>query len=203
MSYRNLVVIAKEPLPGKAKTRLAAGVGPDAAAALARAALADTFTAAEAVSDVQHRVVAIDGDGTSWVPSGWQQLPQCDGGLDRRLSEVFRRLPGSSFLVGMDTPQLTPTLLSEFDPARYDVAIGPASDGGFWGIGFADGGDAHRIVGVPMSTAYTFSVQLHALDGLRVQLLPELDDVDTVDDARRVAALAPCSRFARTLRQVA
>ena len=56
-----LVVIAKAPVPGQAKTRLAATVGDEAAADIAAATLLDTLDAVDA-TPVQARVVALTGD---------------------------------------------------------------------------------------------------------------------------------------------
>jgi glycosyltransferase A (GT-A) superfamily protein (DUF2064 family) len=102
----------------------------------------------------------------------------------------------------MDTPQLRPRQLAAFDPARYDACLGPAVDGGYWAIGFADPRLASAAIpGVPMSTARTGDEQLRRLRGLglRVQLLDVLDDVDTFDTALCVAAAAPRTAFARAV----
>ena len=85
-------------------------------------------------------------------------------------------------------------------PDDVDAWLGFANDGGFWLLALRDPrGDLIR--GVPMSRDDTGSIQLDRLldAGLRVRLLPELVDVDTIEDAREVAASAPETRFARTL----
>jgi hypothetical protein len=104
----------------------------------------------------------------------------------------------------MDTPQVAvETLLPVFTDWTDDVDawFGPANDGGFWALGLArPTGDLLR--GVPMSRDDTGAHQLRRLAeaGLRVRMLPELVDVDTIDDAHLVAAAAPDSRFAAALR---
>lgn len=55
-----LLVVAKAPEPGRAKTRLAAAVGERAAAEIAAAALLDTLDAV-AAAPVAARVVALTG----------------------------------------------------------------------------------------------------------------------------------------------
>ena len=57
----SVLVVAKAPVPGLAKTRLAAGVGHDAAADIAAAALLDTLDAV-AGSPVAARVVTLTGN---------------------------------------------------------------------------------------------------------------------------------------------
>ena len=202
-----LLVIAKEPRPGFVKTRLQKRFTPEEAAGLAAAALADTLGAVQA-ADVGRRVVALDGNAGSWLPAGVEVIAQSGGGLDRRLAAAFAqvfataRAPGRVLLVGMDTPQLTPELLTR-DWEGADAALGLSEDGGFWAVGLS------RPVpgvfeGVPMSTEFTGAAQLARLRGLglRVHLLPPLRDVDTPEDARAVAALAPHTRFARRYQEL-
>ncbi|MFJ1753576.1 DUF2064 domain-containing protein [Kitasatospora sp. NPDC088134] len=143
-------------------------------------------------------------------------LPQCAGGLDRRLAAAFahaaRLAPAApALLVGMDTPQLDPAALaaplSATARAGADAWFGPAEDGGFWALGLArpDAALAARLLhGVPMSTATTGR---HLLDrmaaaNLTVRHLPALLDVDGPDDAAAVAALAPDTRFAAHWRKL-
>jgi glycosyltransferase A (GT-A) superfamily protein (DUF2064 family) len=58
---------------------------------------------------------------------------------------------------------------------------------------------------VPMSATTTAAVQRARLAELHLDTveLPSLVDVDTIADARRVAAAAPATRFARALERVA
>jgi glycosyltransferase A (GT-A) superfamily protein (DUF2064 family) len=203
-SIGTLIVIAKAPVPGRVKTRLVPPLTYSQAADIAGAALRDTLRVASAMPAHVH-LLAFDGDAEPWRPLGWQVVDQPPGGLDVRLAAAFAAAdPGrSALLVGMDTPQLCPAQLAAFDPVRYDAALGPADDGGYWAIGFRDPAlAAETIPGVPMSTADTGAEQLRRLAGLRVQLLEPLTDVDTIETAEQVAAQAPATQFARTLAAV-
>ncbi|MDT0433214.1 MULTISPECIES: DUF2064 domain-containing protein [Streptomyces] len=193
-----LLVIAKEPRPGRVKTRLTPPFTPVEAAALAEAALADTLAAVLA-APARRRVLVLDGAPGPWLPPGFDVVPQRDGGLDERLAAAFAGCRGPALLIGMDTPQVTPELLT-VDFAECDAYLGPAVDGGFWALGLA-APDPALLRGVPMSTPHTGAAQRARLDGagLRVRELPRLRDVDTADDAVRVAAEAPDSRFAGEL----
>jgi rSAM/selenodomain-associated transferase 1 len=205
-----LIVIAKEPVPGRVKTRLTPPFTPEQAAELARAALADTLEAV-ASARFQRRLLVLEGDAASVdVPVGFRVLPQVGGGLDRRLAAAFHEAAafdaGPVLLVGMDTPQVTGPLLEACMPtALEDATIGPAEDGGFWSLGFRSPRDLdldRLMFDVPMSTDTTGAVQLGRLTeaGLRVRILPTLRDVDTVADLQTVAAAAPASRFAGVAR---
>ncbi|MER5204162.1 DUF2064 domain-containing protein [Streptomyces sp. NPDC002825] len=192
-----LLVIAKEPRPGRVKTRLTPPFTPEEAAALAEAALADTLSVAVRVPADRH-VLVLDGRPGPWLPAGFEVVAQASGGLDVRLAAAFAGCPGPALLIGMDTPQVTPGLLApglRWD--AYDAWFGPAADGGFWALGLARP-DPALLLGVPMSAPETGAVQYARLRaaGLRVGDLPVLRDVDTASDARQVAAAAPGTRFA-------
>ncbi|OLZ62493.1 glycosyltransferase [Streptomyces sp. IMTB 2501] len=193
-----LLVIAKEPLPGRVKTRLTPPFTPRQAARLAEAALCDTLHAV-AAAPATRRVLVLDGAPGPWLPPGFEVLPQCTGGLDGRLADAFAHCSGPALLIGMDTPQVTPELLA-VDFAGCDAYLGPAEDGGFWALGLAEP-DPALLRGVPMSTPETGAMQRERLlaAGLRVRELPRLRDVDTAADAHAVAALAPHGRFAARL----
>jgi glycosyltransferase A (GT-A) superfamily protein (DUF2064 family) len=191
-----LLVIAKEPRPGRVKTRLTPPFTPEEAAALAEASLADTLDAV-ARTPARRRVLVLDGAPGSWLPAGFEVVPQGAGGLDERLADAFAGCDGPALLIGMDTPQVTPELLS-VDWDGCDAFFGAAEDGGFWALGLAEPEPA-RLLGVPMSVLHTGAVQRTRLADLRVRELPVLRDVDTAYDAGLVAEAAPGGRFAALL----
>ncbi|WP_371543559.1 DUF2064 domain-containing protein [Streptomyces sp. NBC_00554] len=196
-----LLVIAKEPRPGRVKTRLTPPFTPREAALLAEAALVDTLRTVAATPASRH-VLVLDGAPGRWLPPGFDVVPQCAGGLDERLAAAFAGCEGPTLLIGMDTPQVTPELLT-VDFADCDAYFGPAEDGGFWALGLASP-DPELLRGVPMSTPTTGAVQRDRLTaaGLRVRELPALRDVDTAADAEAVASAAPGGRFAAELARV-
>ncbi len=197
-----IVVIAKECLPGKVKTRLHPPLSLEQAADLAAASLDDTLRAAAALPASRH-VLAFDGVVPPIGAVGFEILPQVDGGLDERLAAIFDSFDEPTLLIGMDTPQVTPALLEAVFTdwgEDIDAWFGFADDGGFWALGLAEpNGDLIR--GIPMSRDDTGARQLARLEqaGLRVAVLPTLIDVDTIDDAHSVAGVAPSSRFAVAL----
>jgi glycosyltransferase A (GT-A) superfamily protein (DUF2064 family) len=127
-SSTTLLVIAKQPLPGRVKTRLVPPYTLEQAAQLAEMALADTLRAVLAAPACR-RVLVLDGRPGPWLPDGFEVLPQCGGGLDERLAAAFSVTRGPTLLIGMDTPQVTPCLLT-VDWDGFDAWFGPAADGG-------------------------------------------------------------------------
>ena len=203
----HLLVLAKAPVPGRVKTRLCPPFTPGQAAQLAEAALRDTLDAV-AATPAGARTVVLDGRPGDWLPPSFTVLPQRGGGLDERLAaaydDAWAHTPGPLLLVGMDTPQLTPALLSaageQLLQPGTDAVLGLAADGGWWALGLQRP-DASLLLGVPMSTDATGAAQEARLAGagLRVALLQVLTDVDDAEDARVVAQQSPTSRFAGVL----
>jgi glycosyltransferase A (GT-A) superfamily protein (DUF2064 family) len=177
---------------------------PEEAAALASASLADTIEAAGRVRADRHLLWF---QGAAPRGTGFDVGAQPQGGLDERIAAAFDTVKDRAVLVGMDTPQLDPAVLQAvLDDEDADAWFGPAVDGGFWALGLDP---RHRrgdlVRGVPMSTEVTGAAQLLRLSGagLRVRRLPELTDVDHVEEALLVAQEAPYSRFAAQLARLA
>jgi len=215
-----LLLLAKAPQPGRAKTRLCPSIGPVQAARLAAAAFLDTLAALRAVPGGQP-VVALAGDlaeaerqdEVSAALRGIPVIPQRGATLGQRIAachaDAADLLPGlASFQVGMDTPQIDAGLLTRclrrLDRPGTGAVLGPALDGGWWGLGLRDPHTAAAIAGVATSQADTGERTAHALRGrgLVVSGLPQLRDVDTIADARAVAATIPASRFAAAVREL-
>jgi uncharacterized protein len=202
----HVLVMAKAPRPGRVKTRLCPPLTEVEAAELAEAALSDTL---EAVSrcGADRRLLALDGPPGPWLPSGFEVFPQRGDGLDERLAAAWDHADGPGLQIGMDTPQVTGALLDDslgrLDGLCTTAVLGPATDGGWWAIGLRKP-DASVFLGVPMSSPDTRRAQERRLRALGHDpvMLPPLRDVDTAADAAAVAALAPCSCFARAWRQM-
>jgi rSAM/selenodomain-associated transferase 1 len=207
------LVVAKAPVAGEVKTRLGADVGHESAARLAAAALLDTLDAMEAAFGVERCHVAItgdleravDGDRLQERLASWTVHAQRGQGLGARLAyahaDVASTGSGGVVQVGMDTPQITASLLSEVAAslAEHRAVLGPAEDGGWWVLALADPRQARALHDVPMSTERTCHATEAALvkAGLDVGRSRVLCDVDTVVEAEAVAVDAPWTRFSR------
>jgi uncharacterized protein len=213
------LVVAKAPVPGLAKTRLAAAVGDRAAADIAAAALLDTLDAV-AAAPVQARVVAMTGDLDAACASeqirrrleAFMVVPQRGDDFADRLATAHIDAAAAAGLrtvvqIGMDTPQVSAEMLTECAQqlSGTDAVLGLAADGGWWVLGVSDASMADCLREVPTSRSDTGALTLAALyaKGFHVGLVAELADVDTVDDIEPVRKMcATGSRFARAVRAV-
>lgn len=199
-----ILVMAKEPVAGRVKTRLCPPFTPHQCAALAAACLADTTSAAAAATAggvAPWWGVALDGAPGPWLAPGGRVLAQRGDGFDERLAAAAHDAGGPVLVIGADTPQVGVDDLARAVAALTtpgtDAVLGPSPDGGYWAIGLRRP-DARVFLGVPMSredTAQHQRARLDALD-LRTVEIHALLDVDTVEDAHQVAATAPQSAFA-------
>jgi len=198
-----LLVLAKAPVAGAVKTRLCPPLAPAQAAVLAETALQDTLAAVLA-TPVARRVLVLDGEPGAWMPSDVELLAQRSGGL----ADAFADIASPALLIGMDTPQVTPALLSasldRLCEPGIDAVLGDTEDGGYWAIGLRRE-DRRVFEGIPMSTDRTGGAQRARLRelGLQVGELAMLRDVDRFGDAVAVAREAPATRFARSVAALA
>lgn len=210
MTGVTLLVVAKAPVPGRAKTRLTPVLTPEQAADVAAAALLDTLDAV-AATPAARRVVALTGDLTAARRSAelmcslrrFTVVAQRADGLARRLVAAHADAgPGAVLQIGMDTPQVTAELLTacaaQLLAPGTDAVLGPAHDGGWWALGVRRAELARVLADVPMSAADTGARTLRALRdaGATVAALDALSDVDVVADAVEVASIATGTRFA-------
>jgi len=212
MTTPTVLVVAKAPVPGHAKTRIARDVGDDVAAELAAAALLDTLQTS--VASGMRVVVALTGDLDRAARS--DELRQALGGLVvvPQAGETFGDRLARAHLdadvghgvvqVGMDSPQLTADDLTAAADllGLHPSVLGPAEDGGWWLLGVRHGTDASVLASVEMSTASTGHHTRQVLPA-PTALLRTLRDVDTWADARVVADEAPHTRFAAAVNQQA
>ena len=215
MTGPTLLLVAKAPVPGLVKTRLAADVGEATATAVAAAALLDTIeTCTLAVGPDRCRLAlsgdlaeALRDDEIRTALTGWTIAPQRGNGLGERLANAHAEVTGPVVQIGMDTPQVTPAgLLAVADGVEAaDAVLAPAEDGGWWALALHDPSAATALRDVPMSTPQTYAATRSALEalGLRVAAGERLRDVDHLADVAPVATAAPGTRFAKIAAEIA
>lgn len=213
------LVVAKAPVPGLAKTRLAAAIGARAAADIAAAALLDTLDAMIA-APLQDRVVALAGnlDDAHRVDEirdrlgGFSVVAQRGADFAERLANAHQDAAAAAghrtvLQIGMDTPQVSDEMLADCaqELLSAQAVVGLAEDGGWWVLGVADAATAECLRGVPTSRPDTGALTLAALyaKGIDVRLVAELADFDTVDDLDAVSRACPArSRFVQAIEAV-
>ncbi|HZA09464.1 TIGR04282 family arsenosugar biosynthesis glycosyltransferase [Mycobacterium sp.] len=209
-----VLVLAKAPLPGLAKTRLAAVVGPEAAADIAAASLLDTLDAV-AAAPVEAGVVALTGDVTRAARGAelrerlrmFTVIAQRGVDFPNRLANAHADAfaaagPQPLLQIGMDTPQVTAELITRCAEALLTApaVLGMATDGGWWVLGVHSATMSAVLRDIPTSRDDTGAVTLAALreTGVDVTLVDQLRDVDTIDDIEAIRHMCPPdSRFAK------
>ncbi len=197
-----LLVVAKAPVPGLAKTRLAPAFGDVGAARLAHAALLDTLdasvaAAAEAGADVAVALTgrvcdAIDPHAIVRALAAVEVVGQRGGSFADRLANAHADTArGRPVLqIGMDTPQVDASLLGRLlaEAAHPGAGLGRATDGGWWALALPRGEDAACLRSVPMSRPDTADCTANALRGrgIGIRELDVLTDVDGPDDVTTV-----------------
>ncbi len=194
-------LMCKPPRPGAAKTRLAAAIGPDRAARLARAFLEDGAAAAVAAARLQRldRVAffrpadaAVEIDAI--LGPGWPLEFADAGDLGATMRDVLARLlqrcPGGAIIMGADVPLITGEVIAaaarrlrEGDGRR--IVLIPSVDGGYCLIGLRSlEAAASLFAPMPWSTSGVLRETLSraAAAGLTVHLLPPQRDIDEAAD---------------------
>jgi uncharacterized protein len=187
--------MTKHPAPGRVKTRLAAALGPERAAALYEAF----------VLDLAERLAPL-----GW-PVTWAYWPReapfasilpgarCRAQEGRDLGERMSHAiaveladgAGSVVVIGADAPHLDTSLLGEAAERLADDAdlvLGPADDGGYYLIGLRASTPA-VFTGVAWGTSRVLAETLARAGGLRTRLLEPCFDVDTPADLARLSGI--------------
>lgn len=201
-----ICIFAKPPVPGQVKTRLAAALGADGAARLARAFLEDTVDSVRALPWAEPALAT-----TMPLEADVAVLLQGEGDLGTRIERVLRaaleRAP-IAIAVGADAPALPARLLESARHALQtaDVAVGPAEDGGFYLLALRRCPEG-LLADLPWSTPGTLAATVERLRsrGLRSALLEPWFDVDRPEDLKRLRTLIEQGivRAPRTERELA
>jgi len=195
MSDRALVVFLKHPAPGAVKTRLAAAIGPGAAAELYRALAEHVLEATTPAAGEYERLVFFDPpeareEMRAWLP-GVRLLAQSGGDLGARMRDAvgraFARGASRVAIVGTDAPGLSREAvvqaLAALDVA--DVVIGPTEDGGYYLLALREP-RPELFAGIAWSTPHVAGETRARAAAARlvVREIGRQRDLDTVEDLR-------------------
>eukprot|EP00439_Symbiodinium_sp_Y106_P051972 s2467_g6.t4 len=202
-----LCVFAKPPRPGRAKTRLAASIGNDAACKLATAFINDFIFMASNLSWA-YPVLATTEDGmepssfpsaafpSDVHPASVPRWRQPDGDLGAKLEGIVRQgleLAEATICLGADSPGRPAQRLEDTRQALlkgYDAVLGPSEDGGYDLLALKRCPPG-LLADLPWSQPTTFEATKKRLEehGLRVAVLSKWWDVDEVEDLKRLQEL--------------
>jgi rSAM/selenodomain-associated transferase 1 len=192
-----VIVLAKAPVPGLAKTRLAPALGADGAAALAARMLEHAVGQAVAAGLGPVEVCATPDAGHPLFAHlarehGVRLSAQGSGDLGQRMQRAFERTlaPGRpALLIGTDTPALDAAVLRRAAAALggKDAVFVPALDGGYVLVGLHRA-DTRCFSGVTWSTPQVMQETRDRLAaaGLSWVELSPLADIDEPADLRHV-----------------
>ncbi len=195
MKQQTLVVMLKEPRPGRVKTRLGRGIGMVCAAWWFRHQVARLLRRVE--DPRWHLILAVSPDSEGLTSRVWPahlpRVPQGRGDLGDRMARLFRSLPpGPACIIGADIPGIeAPHIARAFAAlGHHDAVIGPAPDGGYWLIGLRRTGavPARLFHNVRWSTDHARADTIASLKGHRIALIDRLHDVDEARDLNRPTA---------------
>lgn len=189
-SRTHLVVMAKAPVPGFAKTRLVPALGADGAAQLAARLLEHTLREARAASfDALTLACAPDTSHAAFAAQSQQGVvalvAQGEGDLGARMQRQFERAFGQgaarAIVIGTDAPALDAAMLRRAAEALADsdAVFVPAADGGYALIGL------RRLLpalfeAMPWSTSAVMATTRERLSraAVRHTELPVVHDID-------------------------
>jgi rSAM/selenodomain-associated transferase 1 len=190
-----LIVFVRAPHPGHVKTRLARGIGTEAACLIYQILVRRVLHEIKSCRAVQLRFRPDDAakEIRPWRHRGWTLAPQGRGDLGQRLKRAFRdgfaAGAGRVAIIGSDCPEIRAQDLQDAWAALddHDLVLGPAEDGGYWLIAMRRPLSRSRAAlfeAIPWSTERVLGTTLQraASRGLRVRLLRELSDIDTEKD---------------------
>jgi rSAM/selenodomain-associated transferase 1 len=184
----------KDPRPGRVKTRLGRDIGLVPATWWFRHQVSRLL---RHVQDPRWSIVlavAPDRQGMasrSW-PSHLPRVPQGQGDLGARMMRAVRAMPpGPVCVIGSDIPDITPKRLEEAFGAlgSNDAVFGPADDGGYWLVGFAQRARNTKTAlrGVRWSGPHALKDSAQSLGGCRIAHVAQLADVDSLADLKRLS----------------
>ena len=191
-----LLVVAKQPAPGKTKTRLCPPLTPSQASELYECFLRDTLDTMRRVPGVERQIGYLPDNAQVYFEQLapdmrllGQQGSSLGERLDNLLSTALQNGARRAVVMNSDSPTLPVAyLIQAFDLlAESDVVLGPTQDGGYYLIGLKEP-RPFLLRQVKMSTPHVLqdTLRLAEAGGLKVLLLPAWYDVDTIADLQQL-----------------
>jgi rSAM/selenodomain-associated transferase 1 len=186
--------MAKLPVAGAVKTRLAREIGVAGATRFARHAAVALLQRVGFDRRWQTTLAVAPDHGLRsrvW-PRGMARMPQGGGDLGARMQRVFTSTPpGPVLIVGTDVPGIRPAHIAQAFRllGRDEAVFGPAMDGGYWLVGLKRRPRVLRpFANVRWSSPHALADTLANLAGRAVAFVATLSDVDDARDLHLSAA---------------
>lgn len=201
---RTLIIMVKEPRPGRVKTRLGRDIGHVGAAWWFRH---QTRALIRRLRDPRWQImlaVTPDREGmTSRVwPADLPRMAQGRGDLGQRMGRAMRAVPkGQVCLIGADIPGVTSAHVARAFAAlgRAELVFGPAVDGGYWLVGVQGRHVLPKglFQRVRWSSEHALADTLASVSGRRVATVDMLRDVDSLSDLAATRTPSPTPSLLR------
>jgi len=194
---QGLIIFAREPVPGRVKSRLAASIGEHAAAEQYKTMLREVLKTCINFGDVVP-VVFWDCEEESlqllserYICHSRRQSP---GDLGQRMRAAFEEMFANGFgtccIIGSDAPDLPVSYIQEafnlLIAQKADVVFGPAHDGGYYLLGMSRLWP-QLFTDIAWSSPHVLRQSLAAAEKTKIKstLLPEWYDIDTQEDLEK------------------
>ena len=198
MQDEQLIVFLKARRPGAVKTRLAKTMGADAACGAYRQLVETVLGNLSRLGGVELRFTPDDAAAEikPWLRPGWQSRPQGEGDLGARMARAFEEAFSAGakrvVIIGSDCPEVTAQdIIHAWNQLKScDVALGPATDGGYWLVGLNQS-QPGLFEGMAWGGESVLADTMAKAANLRVEILRILTDIDTEKDWREFRKAAP------------
>ncbi len=190
MKNNHLIIFVKNKIPGKTKTRLAAGIGPEKAMEIYDLLLRHTHLETRCLpfKKTVYFSEQIENDG-AWADGNFKLAVQQGAGLGERMEEAFNQQFAAGAervcIIGSDTFEINTALIQQaFEILDHkDVAVGPARDGGYYLLGMKEL-QPEFFRNKAWSTESVLPQTLEDIERLQLTyaLLPKLNDIDHKED---------------------
>ena len=183
-----IIIFIKNPVAGKAKTRLAKDVGDDTALAIYKSLLNYTRVISLLVSAKRYLFYGGEILNDEWDESSFVKKLQSGSDLGERMSNAFTDVlqeHSKVIIIGSDCPQLDLITISEAYQALddHDFVIGPSQDGGYYLIGMKElNADVFNDISWSTDTVCSQTIEKIKASNKTYNLLRKLSDVDYKED---------------------
>ena len=192
----SVVLFVRSPERGRVKSRLAAAIGGKMAREIYKGFVLDIL---ETLNGGRYpfRIFFYPGNSeermVKWLGKNFVYVPQRGSGIGKRMenafAESFSMGAQKVVLIGSDIPDLPNSIIHRafLSLGKSDAVLGPASDGGYYLIGFKKTSFLPDVFhGIPWSTPFVYreTMGVFRRSKYRVHILRQWNDVDTLDDLR-------------------